>query len=90
MSKAGKNLCQQYTTNSSQEVRCYLPSNTHTQTSPTGRKASQLQQVIHLKYHFLVTIKPRGLKIQKILPEQLAGAEILPEGDCSNDGRTDK
>lgn len=52
---------------------------THTQTSPTGREASQLQQVIHLKYHFLVTIKPRGFKIQKILPEQLAGAEILPE-----------
>jgi len=30
MSKGGKNLCQQYSTNSSQEVWCYLPSNTHT------------------------------------------------------------
>lgn len=34
-------------------------------TAPTGRKAPQRQQVIHLKLLVLVTIKPRGFVVRK-------------------------
>lgn len=43
-----------------------------THTPPTGREASQLQQVIHLKYHFLVTIKPTGFKIRNNTPRAIS------------------
>ncbi len=39
---------------------------------PIGREASQLQQVIHLNYHFLVTIKPTGFKIRKNTPRAIS------------------